>query len=205
MNGFSVAVWTVVGLVAGAAVAPAASLLAGTAQRPRYRMVAAGSTATTFLLIALRCSTISELLVQSVFVSVAVLLAVVDVLVQRLPRSLIWPACVAVLGLLVAETIRFGDAAGLLRATTAGAVLASGYLAIAVASRGGLGAGDVRLAVLVGGVLGWHSWDAFVVGTLLGFVSTGATAALWTVDRRMSNTLPHGPGMLTGAFLALLL
>jgi leader peptidase (prepilin peptidase)/N-methyltransferase len=204
MNGSFVAMWTAVGLVASAVVTPTAAWLAGKAQQRRYRMATAGIMTAAFLLTALRCSTSSELLIQSVFVSVAVLLAIVDVLDQRLPRSLIWPTCVAVTGILVAETIRSDNPAGLLRAITAAAALASGYLAIAVTSRGGLGAGDVRLAVLVGGVLGQHGWDALVVGTTLGFVTTGAAVILLAVGRRMPSTLPHGPGMLAGAFVALL-
>jgi leader peptidase (prepilin peptidase)/N-methyltransferase len=205
MNGSQVAFWGVVGLVTGVVVAPTASWLAGTAHRLQHRMTSAGLTTTAFLLTASRCSTRSELLVHSIFAATAVLLATVDVRVRQLPRALIWPTCTAVAGALVMETISSGDTTELSRAVTAAAVLTSGYLAIAVASRGGLGAGDVRLAVLVGGVLGWHGWPALILGSVLGFVTTGVAAALLAARHRMPGALPHGPGMLLGAFVALLL
>jgi leader peptidase (prepilin peptidase)/N-methyltransferase len=205
MNGSLVAIWTLVGLAAGTAGAPAASWLAGVAPHWRYRVLIAGVTTTAFPLIAFRCSTWFELLMYSVFAAVAVQLAMIDVLVRRLPRSLIWPTCMAVAGILVAETIRTGDAAGLLRACAAAAALATSYVAVAIVSQGGLGAGDVRLAVLVGGVLGWHGWPALITGTALGFACTGVVAGLHAKGRRTSTALPHGPGMVTGAFIALML
>lgn len=205
MNGVFVGMWASVGLVAGAIAAPTASWLAGTVHRSCYRMMIVGITSMAFSLIALRCSTSSELLAHSVFVAVAVLLALVDILVQQLPRSLIWPTCLAMTGMLAIEAIRSGDVTDILRAISAAIALTGAYLAIAIASRGGLGAGDVRLAVLVGGVLGWHSWSAVIDGVVLGFISTGVVAVLYAAGRRMPAALPHGPGMLAGAFVALLL
>lgn len=205
MNGFYIEVWAAVGLATGMVLAPTAFWLAGTPQRQCYRLAIAGATTGTFLLTAMRCSTGPELLVQSVFIAVAVLLTVVDVLVQRLPRALIWPTCMAVTGILIVETLSGGDVSGLLRAIAAAAVLSGSYLAVAVASCGGLGAGDVRLAVLIGGVLGRHDWSTLVVGCALGFVCTGVVAAILAASRRMPTALPHGPGMLAGTFVAMLL
>jgi leader peptidase (prepilin peptidase)/N-methyltransferase len=203
MNGTFATAWAVLGLAAGAAFAPAAYWLAGSNRQRHSRVVMGATTATTFLLTAARSSTWYEVLAHSVFVAIAVQLAAVDLLARRLPRVLIWPTCVAETGILAAATIGNNDASGLLRAGAGAIALAGGYIAIAFASRGGLGAGDVRLAVLVGGLLGWHGWPALVTGAALGFIGTGLLAAAFAV-RRIQGPTPHGPGMLTGTLVALL-
>jgi leader peptidase (prepilin peptidase) / N-methyltransferase len=205
MNGLFVGFWAAVGLVAGATLSPAASWLAGTVQHRRHTLTITGATTTTFLLIATQHAPWSELLALSVFAAITVELVAIDMLARQLPRTLIWPTCMAVAGLLAIETIRSGDMSGLLRAAASATALASGYLALAVISHGGLGAGDVRLAVLIGGVLGWHNWQALIVGAALGFVITGVAACALAIRRRCPAALPHGPGMLAGALLALLL
>lgn len=192
--------WGVLGLAVGAMLGPAAYWLADR-PAPGHRPWLGAATATTFLLAAARCSSAYELLVYSMFAAIAIQLATVDLLARRLPRALIWPTCVAVTAILVADTIARHDTIQLLSASVAAVVVGGGYLAVALASRGGLGAGDVRLAVLVGGVLGWHSWTAVITGTTIGFIGTGALA----VTRRIPTVIPHGPGMLAGAFVALLL
>lgn len=200
MNSTLAAAWAILGLTAGSALAPATYWLAGNTHH-HSRLLLGATTATTFLLTAAWCSTGYELLTHSVFAAIAVQLATIDLLVRQLPRVLIWPTCLAVTSILAADAIDQHDATRLLRAAAAAAALAGGYLTIAIASHGGLGAGDVRLAVLVGGVLGWHSWTTLITGATLGFLGTG----ILTIARRIPAATPHGPGMLTGAFIALLL
>ena len=205
MNGVLVLTWAVLGLVVGAVLAPAAAWLAEVPHRRLYRQLIGVATALAFTILAQQFPSTPALLATSVFAAVAVILAAVDVLAHRLPRTLIWPTCAAVTALLTAEIIGNGeDGARLLRAGAAALMLATGCLAIALASRGGLGAGDVRAAFLIGGVLGWHGWPALVAGTMLGFLTSAIGAALVGLVHRRS-AIPHGPGMVTGAFVALLL
>lgn len=205
MNSAQVLVWTVLGLGTGALLAPAAGWLAEVPQRRLYRQLIGGVTAITFAVLAQRFPLTPALLALSVFAAVGVLLAAVDVLAHRLPRVLIWPTCAAVAALFTTEIIGNDvDVARLLRAGAAAVALGVGYLVIALASRGGLGAGDVRAAFLVGGVLGWHGWPTLVAGTMLGFLMSAIGAArIGRIRKRVG--IPHGPGMLTGAFVALLL
>jgi leader peptidase (prepilin peptidase)/N-methyltransferase len=205
MNGALVLTWAVLGLVMGALFAPSAAWLADVPQRRLYRQLVSAATAITFAVLAQQYPSTPVLLALSVFAAVGVLLAAIDVLAHRLPRALIWPTCATVSALLTTEIIGgTGDAARLLRAGAAAATLAGGYLVVALASRGGLGAGDVRAAFLAGGVLGWHGWPTLVAGTVLGFLMSAVGAAL--IGRiRCRAAIPHGPGMLAGAFVALLL
>jgi leader peptidase (prepilin peptidase)/N-methyltransferase len=113
---------------------------------------------------------------------------------------------VATLGILAANAFVHSGAAGsLVRAITGAALLAALHLIAAVTTRGGIGSGDVRLAVPVGLILGWHSWSALATGTVLGLISTSVAAVVTrTFDRGKGGTMPHGPGMLIGAFIATL-
>lgn len=206
MNSTSVLMWAGLGLTAGAVLAPAAAALAGVPHRGLYRLLVSLATAISFAALAQRYPVTPALLGLTVFAAVGVLLAAVDVMARRLPRALAWPTCVAVTAFLLVEAMA-NDAAQdrLLRAVAAAATLAGGYLVVALASRGGLGAGDVRAAVLVGGVLGWHGWPALFTGTVLGFLATGAICTASTGRDLQRAAIPHGPGMLAGALVALLL
>jgi leader peptidase (prepilin peptidase) / N-methyltransferase len=67
-----------------------------------------------------------------------------------------------------------------------------------------MGFGDVRLAGLVGGVLGYLSWSAWAIGAFAGFV-LGAVVGLGLIaagrgGRRTA--VPFGPFMVAGALLA---
>jgi leader peptidase (prepilin peptidase)/N-methyltransferase len=90
-----------------------------------------------------------------------------------------------------------------LRALTGMAILAMFYLLLALASGGGLGAGDVKLGGLLGLALGWLSWSAIVTATFLGWF---AAALVWlllrmTRGRPRGSLLPMGPFLLLGALI----
>jgi leader peptidase (prepilin peptidase)/N-methyltransferase len=133
----------------------------------------------------------------------AVVLAVVDLEVRRLPDRLVLPAYPVVAVLLTVCALVTGEQAGLLRALTCAGAGVAGFLAAALLSPGGggLGLGDVKLAGVLGALLGWWGWSDALVG--LGAV--GALLLLLTrrVDRRGS--LAFGPAMLLGAYLCTLL
>lgn len=67
--------------------------------------------------------------------------------------------------------------------------------------------GDVKLAGVIGLVLGWVGWSALAVGALAAFLLGGLAAAILIVARRASRTsgIPFGPWMLGGAWVGILL
>ncbi len=198
--------WSTVGLLAGLVLAPSTACWLNRTNRERSHadLIAAVLTGAMFALIAARFSAMLELLALSVFVAIGVQLAVIDTHTHRLPRTLIWPTWTIVTCLYTAETvIDVEKIANLARAIAGSAILVGFYVMIAIASRGGIGAGDVRMAALVGCVLGWHSWPAVISGTFLAFATAGTITVVFK-HVKMS-VIPFGPAMLLGAITALLL
>ena len=137
---------------------------------------------------------------------VAVALTQIDVAVQRLPDRLTLPAYPALL-VLLALAATTGHAWGTFgRAVLAGLAAVAGYLLLSVISGGQLGGGDVKLAGLLGLVLGWLSWHALFVGVVTGFVLAALVSATLLTLRRISrrSRISFGPYLLSGACLALL-
>jgi leader peptidase (prepilin peptidase)/N-methyltransferase len=80
------------------------------------------------------------------------------------------------------------------------------YFALAFVYPAGMGFGDVKLAGVLGLLLGWLGWGALVVGAFFGFVLGGVVGAALMFARRAGRrtAIPFGPFMLAGAFLAVL-
>jgi len=117
-------------------------------------------------------------------------LTVYDVRQRRLPNALTLPGAVAVL--VVAAVAGRGPAALL------GAVaLAALYLVVHLVSPAGMGAGDVKLAVGVGGLTGAFGVDVWVLAALAAPLLTAlwGVVALLTSGATRRATVPHGPSM----------
>ncbi len=85
----------------------------------------------------------------------------------------------------------------LLAAVAAGAV----FLVIAVASGGGMGGGDIKLAAMIGAFLGA---PAVIVALFMG-VALGAVAGVVLIALRLrtrKQTIPFGPALAAGAMIA---
>lgn len=168
-------------------------------------MATAPVTAVLVGLVAWRSDNGVDLALGSVLAAVSAPLSAIDILEQRLPVRLVWPAYI-VAGSLVATggiTDRHADAP--VRSIAAMAALLALYGLIALLSRGGLQLGDVRLAGLHGLVLGWLSWQVVVAATAASF-ALGGLAGLMAIARhgRSGATIPFGPAMSAGALTALI-
>ncbi len=108
----------------------------------------------------------------------------------------------------VAVGLGFGAAEGRLIGTAAGALAGLGLFGLAylVGNRlypGGLGAGDVKLAGLIGLELGFPAGlSALFLGVVLGGV--GALVLLAAGVRRLKDPIPYGPFLCAGAAVTLL-
>ncbi|WP_416983165.1 prepilin peptidase [Streptomyces sp. T028] len=148
-----------------------------------------------------------ELAVWLLLAPAGVLLAVVDVRVQRLPDPLTLPLAAAALALLGAAVLLPEHAGSWTTALLGSLALAAGHLVLHLINPGGLAFGDVKLALGTGAVLGWYGWPTLMLGTFAAFLLGalyGMTLALVGRATRRS-TVPFGPFMLTGAFLGLLI
>ncbi|WP_051392994.1 prepilin peptidase [Glycomyces arizonensis] len=190
-------------LIAGAA---AAALLVGpglsrcvalaTDRRPDPRLFAAVAFAAA-LLVAWRAESPLHGAALALTAAMGIVAGWIDAYERRLPDVLVLPAYPAVAALLLATA----DPDAMLRAAAcagAGAVL---YLAGHAV--GQVGFGDVKLAGLLGLVLGWTSWEAAAIAVVAVVVIGGMQAIAVLALRR--SEFPLGPAMLLGASAALVI
>jgi len=136
------------------------------------------------------------------FAGLMVAISVIDVRHRRIPNRLVYPAVVIAAAVIIAGDL----AGGGLNALDAGIGLIAyglGLMVIALISPKGMGMGDVKLAGLIGLVLGSIGLDVVAVaagmGILLGGV--GAIVALLAGAGRKS-AIPFGPYLAAGAVIA---
>lgn len=137
--------------------------------------------------------------VLAVWVMVA--LAFIDLDVHRLPDRIQLPAYPALVVLLAGCSLATATWAPFGRALLAGVILFVVYLILALLPGGGIGFGDVKLAGLLGMLLGWQSWTHVWQATLATFLIGGvAGVALLTLRRKGArDEFAYGPAMLLGA------
>ncbi|MCY7303463.1 MAG: prepilin peptidase [Thermoleophilia bacterium] len=153
---------------------------------------------TTALLVAasvLRFGLTAEGVVASFFVVVLVAISAIDIEYRIVPNRIVVPAAVIVL---VAQTILAPSPEWLL-----GAVGASGFLFVAaLAYPKGMGMGDVKLAFLLGAMLG----RSVTVGLMIGFLAALVPAAVLAVrhgSKARKIAVPFAPFLAFGAIVAL--
>jgi leader peptidase (prepilin peptidase)/N-methyltransferase len=135
-----------------------------------------------------------------------VLLGAIDLACKRLPHLLVVPAIwvsVPLFAMVAAFTGQWGD---LLRMGLGAVVFGATYLLLYLLPGHGLGFGDVKLAVLLGGYLGWLGWGEVLLGALLPWlVNSPVVLGLLLAGRiNRKSSLPFGPAMLMGGLLATL-
>ncbi len=129
--------------------------------------------------------------------ALGVLLAVVDVRCRRLPDRL-----VAALALVTVVPLTLVAPGGLPRAVAAAGLSGVAYLSIALLPGRGLGFGDVKLATVLGFLLGFAGWPAVLTGLLAPHLINGPAAVVLLITRR-GRSLPFGPALLAGAVVGL--
>ena len=139
------------------------------------------------------------------FASIGIALALIDIDSHRLPNAIVLPSYPVVLALLAISAAWQHDWHALLRAAEAGAALYAFYFVLAFAYPAGMGFGDVKLAGILGGLLGYLSWSALLIGGFAGFL-LGAVVGVAVMASGRGNrksALPFGPFMIAGTLLAI--
>ncbi|MGQ4415085.1 A24 family peptidase [Streptomyces sp. SAS_269] len=165
------------------------------------------ATALACAALAVATGTRPELGVWLLLAPVWVLLAAVDVRVQRLPDPLTLPLAAAGLGLLALVTLMPEHAGDWLTALYGALALGGGYLVLFLVNPSGMGFGDVKLALGMGAVLGWYGWPTLLLGTFAGFLLGALYGGALVVARRAGRktAIPFGPFLIAGAFAGLLI
>ena len=167
----------------------------------------AAATALVCAALAAATDTRPELGVWLLLAPVGVLLTVVDFRVRRLPNPLTLTLAVAapaLLGLVALVPEHAGDWPTALWATLA---LGAGYYVLYRINPGGMGFGDVKLALGAGAVLGWYGWSTVMLGTFAGFLFGALYGWALVILRRAGRrtAIPFGPFLIGGAFVGLLI
>ena len=138
-----------------------------------------------------------------VLLGIGVWLLIIDARTHRLPNRIVLPTLGGVLVLVVIDALAAAEVWSLVRAIGGMLILGGFYAVMRAASRGGIGGGDVKLAAVIGLVLGWHGWQALAVGAASAFVLAALYALVLMAMRKAnrSTRIAFGPWMIVGAVL----
>jgi leader peptidase (prepilin peptidase)/N-methyltransferase len=143
-------------------------------------------------------------IVMAAFLGFLVAIAFIDIRHRIIPNRMVYPAAPVFL-----VAVAVGDLAGwglhLTRALIGLAAFGGAFLLIAVISPRGMGMGDVKLAALIGLVVG--SMELARMGVAAGAAillgGVGAILALTVGKRGRKSALPFGPFLAAGAAVAI--
>jgi leader peptidase (prepilin peptidase)/N-methyltransferase len=130
----------------------------------------------------------------------------IDLDVHRLPVGLVVPTGAWLALLLVVATLA-GEQHRWRSALLGVAVMGGFYLLLSFLPGGGVGGGDVRLAPVIGGILGWLGPAQLVLGMSAGFLLGGMGAVVLIVLGRAGRKthIAYGPAMCFGAWVSIAL
>ncbi|MCU1387876.1 MAG: peptidase family protein [Ilumatobacteraceae bacterium] len=158
----------------------------------------------SFLAFAIKFGLSWELGAFCVLAAGLVALSWIDLRTKRLPRQIIYvTAAIGVPLLCIAALLRHEPRR--IWMMLLGAACALAFMAIVyVASRGGMGDGDVRLSPLLGAYLGWLNPGFVAAGLFLGFLAGAVVGVvLIAVGRGGRKTaVPFGPFLALGTMAA---
>ena len=139
------------------------------------------------------------------FATGGTVLCVADTQHHLLPARIIYPLAAAVLAVLALTAVTAGEPHRMLRAVLAAAVVGGGWFTVAFIAPPAVGLGDVRVAALAAGLLGWTGWPTVLAGQLAAFglaaVTAGIIAATCPAAGRATQ-VPIGPALIVGALAA---
>lgn len=174
--------------------------------RRTIRVTAAVVTAVVFGALTWRFGLTWTLPALLAFAACATVLSVVDLAEHRLPNAVVFPALAGVGALLLLASLANSAWLPMLWALAGAAAMFAVYLLLALISPSSMGMGDVKLALVIGLLLGWFGLSTWLLGLLGAFIVGGVIAIVALALRRVTlqGSIPFGPSMLAGALLALL-
>ncbi len=140
-----------------------------------------------------------------VFGGVTLALTLIDLDHQLIPNRVLFPGMAVAVALLVVGAVGAGSSGDLGRGLLAAAVYFGLLLVVALVARGGLGMGDVKLALLLGLFLGFVGWNALTVGFVLAVLLGGVASILVLLftEKGRDSKFAYGPYLVAGAWIGL--
>jgi len=153
-------------------------------------------------------ASIPDMALPLVTATLAVPLTLSDLRCRRLPDVLTLPAYVLVGVAVVVVACSGADVAVVIRAVVSAMLLGGLHAGLRLLTPSAMGAGDVKLAGSVGGVLGASGWAALPVAAVIAAAVTLLLVVVETCRGRRGlrgHGVAYGPGLLTGALLVTVL
>lgn len=149
--------------------------------------------------------TVLVALAHLALVGIGVWLIVVDARTHRLPNRIVLPTLAGLLMLVLLDAVVAGGTLSLVRALLGALILGGFYAVLRLVSPAGMGGGDVKLATVIGLLLGWHGWQELAVGAASAFVLGAFYALMLIVLRRADGKtrIAFGPWMIAGAVVGI--
>jgi leader peptidase (prepilin peptidase)/N-methyltransferase len=162
------------------------------------------ATATLFVLFGVHFGLELELVAFCVLGAGLVALTWIDLHTQRLPREITFTTIAIGAPLLVAAALVDDEPERIWMMVLGAGIALALMLTIYLASRGGLGDGDVRLSPLLGMYLGWLNPGIVPIGLFFGFLlgAVAGVAAMAFGGAGRKTALPFGPFLAAGTVLA---
>jgi leader peptidase (prepilin peptidase) / N-methyltransferase len=169
---------------------------------PRYVVIEL-LTAGLFAAAAARFPSVYMIVVLAMFFAVLVAVAVIDVEHRVIPNRILYPSLLF-FPLLLAVGVLTGEEVSLVRAVIGFLAYGGGLLVVALISPGGMGMGDVKLAALIGLVLGAFGLSYVAVAAAVAILGggLGAVALLAFARASRKRAVPFGPYLAAGAVWA---
>jgi leader peptidase (prepilin peptidase) / N-methyltransferase len=173
---------------------------------PARAAVLAALTVALFTGLALRYHDSWALPAFLVLAAGLVALAVIDFEHFLLPNRIVYPLAAVTAALLAVAAVGDDEWGALAGALLGGVVATTALGVLHVISPRSMGFGDVKLAFVLGLVLGWLGWSELVLGLFCGFLA-GALVGLALIvlrHRGQKDHLPFGPFLAFGTLVVLL-
>lgn len=168
------------------------------------------ATAVLFALAFWRLGLSAELPAVLAFIFGGMLLAVIDWRIQRLPTRIVYTTLAAVAGGLVFAAIVERDWVPLATSVAGALLFVNVFALIWIGSTKFtgmmvLGFGDVRLAAVLGLMLGWYGLEYVLYGAIAGHVLALAIAVVTCIrERRIHVRYSFGPPLIAGTLAVVL-
>jgi leader peptidase (prepilin peptidase)/N-methyltransferase len=168
---------------------------------PRYVAVEL-LTAGLFAGAAARFGSVYVAAVLAVFFAVMLAVALIDAEHRIVPNAIVYPSLVAFPAVLAVGALT-GQHVSLARAGIGFLAYGGGLMAVAIVSPRGMGIGDVKLAALIGLVLGAFGLAYVAVAAAAAILAGGVGAiALLALGASRKQAIPFGPYLAAGAVAA---
>lgn len=141
-----------------------------------------------------------------VLAAVTAPLVAIDLAAHQIPDLLLGPAAGLAVTLLAAASAYDDSWQPFTRALLAALLLATVFLAVAVAAAGDFGLADVKFGVLMGFWLGYQAWNTVALGVVVAFLLAAMVACALLIPGRLARGghVVLGPFLVAGTMIALL-